>query len=1055
MSISIGSNREKLLREACALVEQRIVDGKEKAALEVVSQFPDIANDEEAVIELLYAEYSALDSQGRRPESEAWLAQFSEERLSVFRPRLERLLQLHDLLHENPTSSTASTSRIASPRLDHPTCHSQGSISSLSEDSPSRLQRSTIDDVNNQPFEHYELLKEIGRGGMGIVYLARQRPLERLVAVKVLRSTAIRESERARFQREAELAANLQHANIVQVIEVSLQAGKEYLSMEYISGGSLDERMSSQPWSNHDIATLLKTLAEAVHYAHERGVVHRDIKPANILFTSQSTPKLVDFGLAKSTQSANASPVQNDGLIGTPSYMSPEQVLGSESEIGPATDIYSLGVVLYELLAGRLPFDGKTAVETLRWIVDRECEVPSRIRSSVPRDLETICLKCLAKSPMNRYASASALADDLSRFLDHRPILARRIGWVERAHRSIRRHPRTVLFVSTIFMVMMAAGGLLYFQRIQMAEMTKEVLDRKRIGDWQQRRASDAELAHEETLMKARELVKQWSLIGVRLENEPGMDGLRRKAFEDAVAYYEDYLSMNRGNETIRSEAAQAAVRAAQIHMDLGLLDQAEVELLQADQWLADQEVTHAVLWQRSDGMIQLAHALRRRGRLREAEETYGKAIAMINQLLQATPDNTRYLIREANALINLCVVFQTENRSLEAIDTYLVALRMYLRASFVRVKATPSLIMTNEIASSASDLRVFEVVLRQHIEEIGNLLRQCKEPDEEKLRVLSKENFLPEIALCLDDLSTLLKRMQKVELAESSVRESIALHRVTREKSPENRRRDHYLARSYVNLGAILTESGQLEEALKYLVEADQVYSKLVEDFPDRVHYRADWSHGLTQLAQCRIDTQDYQASVETALRAVKIQEHLATIQPNSPWLDHARVHALQVLGLGYRFLNRTEESRQSFEKSLNVIPGQTDPMNSWAWTIVTLQDASPSEIAQAIELVEKAIQVVPDGPDKWNTLAVGLARLERWEEAETAVKKAIELSKGGVWFDWIVQSMVDSAMGRPESAREWLLKAQEFQKSHEPRNTQQIRLSAMAQKMLEESSR
>jgi serine/threonine protein kinase len=285
----------------------------------------------------------------------------------------------------------------------------------------------------------YEILSEIGRGGMGVVYKARQLLPKRIVALKmILVGRHASEQDIMRFQVEAEAVASILHPGIVQIFEVDTYEGLPYFAMEFCPGGSLAQRLSGKPLPAREAAQLLEQIGRSLQAAHAKAIVHRDLKPANILFTEDGQPKVVDFGLAKRLDEVGLT--QSGALLGTPSYMAPEQT-GGQKDVGPAADIYALGAMLYECLTGRPPFHGPSMLEILEQVRVAEPIAPSRLVPGVPSDLETICLKCLEKSPTRRYASAGDLADDLGRFLDSRPIKARPVGRLERAWKWARRRP--------------------------------------------------------------------------------------------------------------------------------------------------------------------------------------------------------------------------------------------------------------------------------------------------------------------------------------------------------------------------------------------------------------------------------------------------------------------------------------------------------------------------------------------------------------------------------------------------------------------------------------
>jgi predicted Ser/Thr protein kinase len=288
----------------------------------------------------------------------------------------------------------------------------------------------------------YEILGTLGRGAMGVVYKARQRGLRRIVALKMILSGGhASEHDIARFQVEAEAIAQLQHPGIVQIYEVGEEDGRPFFSLEFVDGGSLQKKIAGTPQPPAEAARMAQLLAEAMQCAHAHNIIHRDLKPANVLLTKDGQPKITDFGLAKQLEGESGQ-THSGTILGTPSYMAPEQAEGKIHEVGPLSDTYALGAILYELLTGRPPFKAASVLDTLHQVRTQEPVAPTQLQPKVPRDLETICLKCLQKSPAKRYASAGALAEDLRRFQAGEPILARPVGRLERAWRWCRRNPK-------------------------------------------------------------------------------------------------------------------------------------------------------------------------------------------------------------------------------------------------------------------------------------------------------------------------------------------------------------------------------------------------------------------------------------------------------------------------------------------------------------------------------------------------------------------------------------------------------------------------------------
>ncbi|MFO0907291.1 MAG: serine/threonine-protein kinase [Isosphaeraceae bacterium] len=371
--------------------------------------------------ELLAIELELLRREGSEPDLDAYLRRFPADTLLVER--------VFDATRSLPMSSTIEIPAHSSSPL-------RASSSARSE------ALAGLESSHCSQFGDYELLEELARGGMGIVYKARHRGLGRIVALKlILTGVFASTNESRRFRLEAELAAGLDHPNIVPIYEVGIHQGRQFFSMKLIDGGTLSREVPRLVADPRAAARLLVTIARAVDHAHRRGALHCDLKPANILLDSEGKPYVSDFGLARRV--SGESGLTSTGVVmGTPSYMAPEQASGNRGELTPAADIYGLGAILYELLTGRPPFRAPTLMETVVQVLEREPEPPSRVRRGVPPELETICLKCLEKSPRDRYASAGDVADHLEQYLRGEGIDATS-PW-QRVRRLSRREPELV-----------------------------------------------------------------------------------------------------------------------------------------------------------------------------------------------------------------------------------------------------------------------------------------------------------------------------------------------------------------------------------------------------------------------------------------------------------------------------------------------------------------------------------------------------------------------------------------------------------------------------------
>ncbi len=401
--------------------------------------YPPLRDDPEHFLDLVYGEVLLRRQLGETPDLDEY-----EERFPELADELRLQLEVHSLV------TTASNPAAQGPRSA----------------------------TGSEPLPHvagYRLVERLGRGGMAVVFKAWQDGLDRLVALKMIDGRGrFDPDQRARFRTEAAMVAGLRHPNIVQVYEVGEQGGWPFFSLELVEGGTLERRFCGKPQSPRAVAALAATLARAIHGAHEAGIVHRDLKPANVLLCPRPgaaadaglegwEPKITDFGLAKYLD-ADDRRTRSGAILGTPTYMAPEQAAGQSRHIGPTTDIHALGVLMYELLTGRPPFAAATVLETMEQVRSQEPVPPARLNTQVPRDLETICLKCLEKDPRRRYGSARELAEELDRFLQHRPILARPVGPVARLVRWCRRNPVFAALTSAVAVaLLLGTAGSTYF----------------------------------------------------------------------------------------------------------------------------------------------------------------------------------------------------------------------------------------------------------------------------------------------------------------------------------------------------------------------------------------------------------------------------------------------------------------------------------------------------------------------------------------------------------------------------------------------------------------
>ena len=729
--------------------------------------------------------------------------------------------------NERQASSAARPERI-DPRantLEIPDPQHQTSVNS-------DVISATKDGVKNEnaltlpSFEHVEtppriegckILGILGRGGMGVVYKALQIELNRVVALKMILSAALADPlAQQRFVGEAKAIAKLQHPNIVGLFEVGKYEGSPYFVLEYLSGGSLDDKINGKPQPPQWAAEVVVKLARGIQAAHDKGVIHRDLKPLNILIAADGEPKITDFGLAQQRMEVNPR-TRTGEIIGTPYYMAPEQVDQRAPGVGPRTDVYALGAILYELLTGRPPLQGVTPMDTLLLVLKQEPVPPRRLNPAVSKDLETICLKCLIKEPSRRYGSAAELAEDLNRYLQQRPIKARPQPLSERARRWAARNP-TIAALSAA-MIILLVGGLalvshLYFQ-------------------------SQANLADaRRKFLLARDAVDKLTTAGDELQDAADIYRVRVEVLQEGLLFYQRFLAERSTDPNLRYQTATAYRRSGEIHYQLGQLKESEAAFSQAVALLG------ALLHEQSNhAATQLDLALAWKGygitlanlrRFKDSEDAYRKAKSAAEELVTSLglPEHRRLL---ADSLNNLGMRLIAQGRLVEAEEV--VRRSFQLREALVN--DDPSSLPRRLALASADFNLAFLLALQGRNDDAEHhglqALRLRKQAVETQPGVSAHRKALADSHV---ELGELYAQQGRLPTAEIMYKEGLRLRRGLATEFPNvpSHRRDH--GDAVFDYGVLLIRLDRATEAtLQFRLAAD-LWQKLAADFPAREEY-------------------------------------------------------------------------------------------------------------------------------------------------------------------------------------------------------------------------
>jgi tetratricopeptide (TPR) repeat protein len=760
----------------------------------------------------------------------------------------------------------------------------------------------------------FQVMEELGRGGVGVVYRVIERKLNRPAALKVLATGAFAGPEElSRFFQEAHTLARVQHPNIVSIHHFEEGAGAPYFVMEYVSGGSLAQKWQAKPQSPSVAARLVAVVARAVHHAHQEGVVHRDLKPANVLLTEEGTPKISDFGLARRLE-VEVGPTCTGAVLGTPSYMAPEQAAGKRGTVGPKADVYALGALLYEGLTGRPPFLGETHLDTLAQVRGHDPVPPRKLQPQAPRDLETIALKCLEKEPTRRYGTAEELAKDLERWLAGEPVQARRIGRADRLWRWCRRNPAfaSLIAAATVFLSVVVGGTVVSNVLIRREqEQTKaayraeaEQRGKAQVNSQKARKAVDDMYT---------EVAEKW------LPHEPRMEPVRRAFLLKALQFYQELAQEEEKDPTVRRETARLWGRVGNIERILGEHGKAEkayrqaithLEALAAD--FPNDPIYRADLAGSYFNLGTLANT----GRLPEAETVYSQAITRWQKLADESPSEPKYQDELAGTIFSLAQLRHNNGRLPEAEHDFGRALSLQ-----------------EELVAKHSKNVDYKQALAKTRINLGLLLAatgrrdKAKKSYEEALSQLEKmpkdypvePAYRHSLAMGLHNLGVLLAERGSFQEAEEAYRRAIGLGQKLASDFPAIPQYRQTLAKHFTSLGNLLADTDRQIPALDFHRQAIDLQENLVTIFPKVPEYRQELSISLSNAATVLVATKQREEAEDCLRRAVRHGEKLAVEFPEVPQFQDEFGTALSNWSRLLQDLGKPKEARPLFDKAID----------------------------------------------------------------------------------------------------------------------------------------
>lgn len=720
----------------------------------------------------------------------------------------------------------------------------------------------------------YEILSELGRGGMGVVYKAHHQRLDILVALKMIIAGAHASSEQIeRFEGEARAVARLRHPNIVQVYHVDELDGLPFFSLEFIEGGTLRDRIDAKPLRPGEAAEYAQVLAGAIAAAHKAGIIHRDLKPANVLMTQDGVPKITDFGLAKRLEEdderapgGSSAQTRTGAIMGTPSYMAPEQAWGKTGEIGPLADQYALGAMLYEMLTGRPPFQGANPLETLEMVRKQDPVPPSRLNPKVPADLETICLKALEKEPARRYADVSTLADDLQRFIEGRPIEARPVSAPERAWRWCRRNPRLAGLIGSVaaLLLLMAVGStaaalVFRHQKQQITTARNQALENEKIAVRNEglARASAEAARKAEAAEKAAAAAERAAAIAEAEASDAAITSMDTLANEVELKLRErDDLQGLRS--TLLATASTQLERIPRTRANAVRLD----------------TLTASTLQRAGDLNREL-------NRMTDARAQYERMNRIVEALLKRNPDDPGFETMRA-AVSNTLGDLHLRN-----LGNTEVAQQYYQQAYELRRKRLEREAGNDgaklDVANSLGLLAGVALKLgdpRQALAYIQEERALRESLSSERAKGLKERR---EWAGMLDLMGTIRIKLGELDAGRKLYAEALALREAISQQEPDFYKAEFDVYLQLFHLGQVLVEAGELTEALHAFQRGETGFENLLRRNPQNANVKRALSYLQYGVGAVLREQGEEAAALEEFRKCHEIREALAKASPQS----------------------------------------------------------------------------------------------------------------------------------------------------------------------------